>query len=112
MLQLWRIVYEYLSRKGEQVTLRIRIRDLATARVSYGYLGIYVLLKREGWKARVYRIYREEGITARYKRPRRHVSVCRRMERSAGYISQRRVVHWRTLSPIGPNNGVKSGGPM
>lgn len=48
MLQLWRIVYEYLSRKGEQVTLRIRIRDLATARVSYGYLGIYVLLKREG----------------------------------------------------------------
>lgn len=63
-----------------------RIRDLALARVSYGYLRIHVLLQREGWKVnrkRVYRIYREEGLTMRNKRPRRHVTACRRMDRPA-----------------------------
>jgi putative transposase len=54
------------------------------ARVSYGYLRIHVLLRREGWKVnrkRVYRIYREEGLTMRCKKPRRHASACRRKER-------------------------------
>jgi putative transposase len=64
--------------------LRIRIRDLALARVSYGYLRIHVLLLREGWKVnrkRVYRLYREEGLTMRTKKPRRHITACRRMDR-------------------------------
>ena len=84
MLQLQRSSYQYRSRKDEQAALRIRIRDLAQARVSYGYQRIHVLLQREGWKVnhkRVYRLYREEGLTMRSKRPRRHVSACRRVER-------------------------------
>ena len=84
LLQLSRTVYEYRSRKDEQAALRIRIRDLALARVSYGYLRIHTLLLREGWKVnrkRVYRLYREEGLTMRTKRPRRHVSAARRMDR-------------------------------
>ena len=43
--------------------LIVRIRDLAAARVRYGYRRITVLLKREGWlvgKKRVYRIYKAE----------------------------------------------------
>ena len=59
----------------------MRIRDLAAARVSYGYRRIHVLLKREGWQVnhkRVYRLYCLEGLRMRPKRPRRHVSSRRR----------------------------------
>ena len=65
----------------EQAALRMRLRDLAAARVSYGYRRLYVLLRREGWPVnhkRVYRLYREEGLKIRPKRPRRHVSSRRR----------------------------------
>ena len=68
----------------EQAALRIRLRDLAQARVSYGYRRLQVLLEREGWRVnhkRVYRLYREEGLGMRPKKPRRHVTACRRMER-------------------------------
>ncbi len=84
ILQISRYSCEYRSRKDEQAALRIRIRDLAMARISYGYLRIHTLLLREGWKVnrkRVYRLYREEGPTMRTKRPRRHVSACRRIIR-------------------------------
>jgi len=84
VLQLCRATYQYCSRKDEQAALRIRIRDLAQARVSYGYERIHVLLRREGWKVnhkRVYRLYREEGLTMRSKRPKRHVAACRRIDR-------------------------------
>ena len=59
----------------------MRIRDLAAARVSYGYRRIHVMLKREGWQVnhkRVYRLYCLEGLRMRPKRPRRHVSSRRR----------------------------------
>ena len=59
----------------------MRIKDLAAARVSYGYRRIHVLLKREGWQVnhkRVYRLYCLEGLRMRSKRPRRHVSSQRR----------------------------------
>lgn len=64
--------------------MRIRLRDLAQARVSYGYRRLHVLLQREGWKVnhkRVYRLYRQEGLGMRPKKPRRHVTACRRLER-------------------------------
>ena len=75
----------YQSVADEQADLRMRIRDLAQARVSYGYRRIHVLLRREGWKVnhkRVYRLYRLEGLRMRPKRPRRHVSCQRRETRS------------------------------
>jgi putative transposase len=85
VLQRPRSVYEYKSRKDEQAALRMRIKDIAQARVSYGYRRIHVLLLREGWKVnhkRVYRLYKLEGLMMRPKRPRRHVSACRRMIRA------------------------------
>ena len=66
--------------------MRIRLRDLAQARVSYGYRRLHILLQREGWKVnhkRVYRLYRLEGLGMRPKKPRRHVTACRRIERPA-----------------------------
>ncbi len=84
VLQCNRRTYRYESIADEQAALRIRIKDLAQARVSYGYRRLHVLLQREGCKVnhkRVYRLYKQEGLMMRPKRPRRHVSACRRVER-------------------------------
>jgi putative transposase len=84
VLQRPRSVYEYKSRRDEQATLRMRIKDIAQARVSYGYRRIHIMLLREGWRVnhkRVYRLYKLEGLMMRPKRPRRHVSACRRLAR-------------------------------
>jgi putative transposase len=84
VIQLQRSTCQYRSVADEQAALRIRLRDLAQARVSYGYRRLHVLLQREGWKVnhkRVYRLYRLEDLGMRPKKPRRHVTACRRMER-------------------------------
>jgi putative transposase len=54
----------------------MRLRDLAAARVRYGYRRLHVLLQREGWQInhkRVYRLYREEGLGIRMHRRRKRV---------------------------------------
>jgi putative transposase len=64
----------------------MRIREIAAARLRYGYPRIHVLLRREGWRVnrkRVYRLYRLEGLSLRHKRPQRHVTAARRMTRPA-----------------------------
>jgi putative transposase len=50
VLQCPRSSYLRKNTRDEQAALRIRIRDLAYARVSYGYRRIQVLLRREGWE--------------------------------------------------------------
>ena len=54
--------------------LRARIKELAQARVRYGYRRIHVLLRREGWNVnakRVARLYTLEGLNLRAKGPKR-----------------------------------------
>ena len=66
--------HRYRSRRDPQVELRLRLRDLAAARVRYGYRRLHVLLRREGWPVnhkRTYRLYAEEGLSIRAKVPRR-----------------------------------------
>ena len=49
------------SRAVDQMTLRMRIRELAFTRPRFGVNRIYVLLRREGWRVnrkRVRRLYR------------------------------------------------------
>jgi putative transposase len=63
----------------------MRIKEIAAVRVSYGYLRIYTLLRREGFKVnrkRVYRIYRQEGLSLRRRNPKRRVSAQRREART------------------------------
>lgn len=55
----------------------MRIRDIAAARVRYGYRRVHVLLRREGWRVnhkRVYRLYRLEGLSLRFKTRKKRVS--------------------------------------
>jgi putative transposase len=77
--------HRYKSVADRQEFLRIRLKDLAAARVNYGYRRLYILLQREGWDInhkRVYRLYTQEGLTMRTRRPkRRFVSTTIRCER-------------------------------
>jgi len=56
------------------------MRDLAAARVRYGYRRIHVLLRREGWvlnHKKVYRLYKLEGLSLRLKKSKKRVSRLR-----------------------------------
>jgi putative transposase len=59
----------------------MRIRDLAHARPRFGYLRLWVLLCREGWRVnrkRVRRLYRLEGLQLRMRvRRRKHIALHR-----------------------------------
>jgi putative transposase len=82
VIRRWRSSYRYCWKGKDDRALRMRIREIAAARVRYGYFRIYILLRCGGWcvnHKRVYRIYREEGLNLRRKRPPRHVTGSRRM---------------------------------
>ena len=71
--------YECLA--DPQIALRMRLRELAAARVGYGYRRLHILLWREGWRVnhkRVYRLYQEEGLGMRKKTPRRRKACLKR----------------------------------
>ena len=91
VLSLARCSHGYRSLAVDQAELRIRLKHLAQARVSYGYRRLHVLLQREGWgvnRKRVHRLYCQESLMLRNKKPKRHVTCQRRMERpvAAGIV--------------------------
>jgi len=48
----------------------MRIREIAQARPRFGYVRIWIMLRREGWrdnKKRVHRLYRLEGLQVRMR---------------------------------------------
>jgi putative transposase len=68
-------LYRYRSVARDASGLRLRIKEITDTRVHYGYRRVHVLLRREGYKdnvKRVYRLYREAGLSLRLKRPRRN----------------------------------------
>ena len=83
-LGLARSVIRYRSVADPQPALRMRLKELAAARVGYGYRRLHILLEREGWKVnhkRVYRLYVQEGLAMRKRPPRRRVSCLKREAR-------------------------------
>jgi len=87
-LAVGRSVIRYESVADPQVALRMRLRELAAARVGYGYRRLHILLWREGWEVnhkRVYRLYREEGLSMRSKPPRRRRACLKRKLRPVAY---------------------------
>ena len=90
VFRLNRSVHRYRAIRHDQAVLRRHIREIAAARVRYGYFRIYIMLRREGLKInhkRVYRLYREEGLSMRLRKPRRHVSTARRVERRQASVA-------------------------
>jgi putative transposase len=62
------------------MALRVRLRDLAAARVRYGYRRLHLVLQREGWRVnhtRVYRLSRPEGLSRRLKHRKKRPSHLR-----------------------------------
>ena len=79
-----RSVQYYRSIKDRRDDLRARMRELAQARVRYGYRRIHVLLRRDGWqlgKNQMYRLYTEKQLQLRSKLPKRRKMVIVRRER-------------------------------
>ncbi len=75
-----RSCYYYRNHANPQTELRVRLKDLAGARVRYGYRRLHVLLLREGWQInhkRVYRLYNQEGLSIRLKTKKKRVSELR-----------------------------------
>ena len=75
-----RKTYRYKSRAKDQTALRMRLRELASVRVRYGYRRLHVLLRPKGWRVnhkRIYRTYRLEGLTVRSPRRKKRVSALR-----------------------------------
>jgi putative transposase len=81
LAQLSRTAWYRRSHAKDQSALRLRIRELAHARPRFGYLRIWVLLRREGWsvnRKRVRRLYRLEGLQLRMRvRRRKHIALHR-----------------------------------
>ena len=50
--------HRYRSTADPQDELRLRLKELAAARVRYGYRRLHVLLRREGWAINAKRVYR------------------------------------------------------
>ena len=70
----------YRSVAQDQTALRMRLRELAAARVRYGYRRLHVLLRREGWPVnnkRVYRLYTLEGLALRRRPKKKRVNLPR-----------------------------------
>ena len=92
LLQMSWSSYNYQPVKRDERVLIVRIRDLAAARVRYGYRRITVLLKREGWsvgKKRIYRIYKAVGLEVRTKKRKKRAAQ-RRVSLPAASAAQER----------------------
>lgn len=67
------------------MALRLRLKELASAGVRYGYRRLHVLLRREGRQVnhkRIYHLYSEEGLSIYTKTPRRRRAARYRVSRA------------------------------
>ena len=69
-----RKMVRYRSRRPADSELRGWLRELANQLRRFGYRRLFILLRREGERSgikRIYRLYREEGLMVRKRRGRR-----------------------------------------
>jgi putative transposase len=80
LLQLARSSFWYAPRVRDERALIGRLKELAFARVRFGYRRLRIMLNREGWNVsmrRVFRLYRAEGLAVRSKIRRKRASQIR-----------------------------------
>lgn len=95
VLLLGRSTRRYKSVRGDDVALRMRLRELALSRPRFGYRRLLVLLRREGWKVnhkRVHRLYAQEGLIVRIRRRKKLASVGRVAPAAASRRNERWVM--------------------
>lgn len=76
LVGLGRSTCRYRARRPDWPVLRERLRTLAGERRRFGYRRLHVLLRREGFRVnlkRIYRLYTQEGLTVRRRRRRRRL---------------------------------------
>ncbi len=69
-----RKMIRYRSCRPPEAELRMKLRDLANQRRRFGYRRLFIVLRREGERSgvnRIYRLYREEGLSVRKRKARR-----------------------------------------
>ena len=74
VVMLNRSVWYYKPKDRDEQHILMRMNEIASTRVRYGFWRIFTLLRREGFKdnhKRVYRLYIREGLNLRSKRHRR-----------------------------------------
>jgi len=92
LLPMARASLRYQGHRDPQEALRMRLRELAAARVRFGYRRLTVLLRRDGWPVnakRIYRLYTEEGLTVRTKHRTKAASRARVPQTMATAPNQR-----------------------
>lgn len=92
VVQLNRSTFYLKSTAKDQTPLRTRLRELAAARPRFGYPRLHVLLRREGWKVnikRVYRLYKLEGLEVRTKKRQKRASHLRVVPPAAAAANER-----------------------
>lgn len=80
LVRLSRSRWQYRSRRGDDASLRTRLRELAAAKPRWGYEQLHILLRREGRVVnhkKVLRLYREEGLAVSRRRRKKHVAIAR-----------------------------------
>jgi putative transposase len=63
-----RTAFQYQPKRGADDAVRLRLRELANERRRFGYRRLAIMLRRDGLKMnlkKVYRLYREERLTVR-----------------------------------------------
>ena len=84
-LRVERSLYAYKSKRGDQASLKLKIKDICEARVRYGYRRVHVMLRRDGIEInekRTRRLYNELGLQLRNKVRKRRVKAKLRDDRT------------------------------
>lgn len=92
-----RTTQRYRSQRDPRTGLRMRLKDLAVARVRYGYRRLNVLLRREGWYVvhkKPYRLYREEHLTVKRRGGHKPALGTRRPMTIPEEANQRRLLYF------------------
>jgi putative transposase len=85
-------IAERTSSRDPQSELRVRLRDLASTPIRYGYRRLTALLRRESWPVNTklaYRPYREEGLELRMKKRFKRAAQTRIRLAEAHFPNQR-----------------------
>ena len=80
MIAADRSAVRYRARRPDDAPLRSRLRELADQRRRFGYRGLHVLLRGEGWtmnRKKTQRLYGEEGLAVRRRKSRRRIALAR-----------------------------------